>query len=87
MDGWVRLTLMQEMKNSTGDYPVGTYTVDATYSIHSNSTQVNMTGNQQVNLKLTGFVIPEFTSLILPSFIVIATLLGAVVYRRRRIKT
>ncbi len=87
MDGWAKLTLMEKMKNATGDYPVGAYTVEATYSIHSNSTHVDMTGNQQVDLKLTGFVIPEFTSLIVPSFIAIATLLGAIFNKRRLIKT
>jgi hypothetical protein len=87
VDGWAKLTLMEEMKNTTGDYPVGAYTVEVAYSIHSNSTHVNMTGNQQVTLKLTGFVIPEFTSLILPTFIAIVTLLGTVVYKKRRIKT
>ncbi|UCD97092.1 MAG: hypothetical protein JSV35_03320 [Candidatus Bathyarchaeota archaeon] len=87
MDGWAKLTLMEKVKNATGDYPVGAYTVEATYSIHSNSTHVDMTGNQQVDLKLTGFVIPEFTSLIVPSFIAIATLLGAIFNKRRLIKT
>jgi hypothetical protein len=87
MDGWAKLTLMEEMKNATGDYPVGAYTVEAAYSIHSNYTQVNMTGNQQVNLKLTGFVIPEFSSLIFPAFIAMAILLGTVVYKKKRIKT
>lgn len=86
IDGWARLVLMEEMKNVTGDYPIGAYTVEATYSIHSNSTQVNMTGNKQVTLKLTGFVIPEFTSLILLSGFILSTLLGAIVYKRKRTK-
>ena len=86
IDGWARLILMEEMKNATGDYPIGAYTVEATYSTHSNSTLVDMTGNKQVTLKLTGFVIPEFTSLSLLSCFILATLLGAIIYKRKRTK-
>jgi len=45
-----RFTLMEKMINATGEYPVGNYTVEATYLTHSNVTTVNMTGNQVITL-------------------------------------
>jgi hypothetical protein len=83
-NGWTRLTLMEKMMNATGEYPIGNYTVEATYSIYSDATTVNMTGNQQITLTLEGFVIPEFPSfLILPLFMII-TLLAVIIYRRKQ---
>jgi len=85
-NGWARLTLMEKMMNATGDYPVGNYTVEATYEIYSDATTVNMTENQQFTLTLADFVIPEFPSfLILPLFM-IATLLAVIVYIKIRKK-
>jgi hypothetical protein len=82
-NGWARLTLMEKMMNATGEYPVGNYTVEATYDIYSDQTTANMTENQQITLTLADFVIPEFRSfLILPLFI-ITTLLAVIVYRRK----
>ncbi len=82
-DGWTRLTLMEKNKNATGEYPVGIYTVEATYETYSNTTTVEITGTQQITLKLEGFIIPEFPSfLILPLFM-IATLLAVIAYRRK----
>jgi len=84
LSGWTRLTLMDKMINTTGEYPVGNYTVEATYDIHSDQTTVNMTENQQITLTLAGFIIPEFPSfLILPLFMV-ATLLAVILYRRKQ---
>jgi hypothetical protein len=86
-NGWARLTLMEKMMNATGEYPVGNYTVEATYDIYSDQTTANMTENQQITLTLEEFVIPEFPSfLILPIFI-ITTLLTVIFYRRRQTTT
>jgi hypothetical protein len=83
VNGWARLTLLEKMMNATGEYPVGNYTVEATYDIYSDATTVNMTENQQTTLTLEDFIIPEFPSfLILPLFM-IATLLAVIVYRKR----
>jgi len=83
-NGWSRLTLMEKMMNATGEFPIGNYTVEATYDIYAGETSVNITGNQQTTLTLEDFVIPEFSSfLILPLFM-FATLLAAVAYRRKR---
>ena len=83
-NGWVRFTLLEKMMNTTGEYPIGNYTVEATYDTHSDSTTVNMTENQQITLTLADFVIPEFPSfLILPLFM-IATLLAVIVYGRKQ---
>ncbi len=60
IDGWATFTLVEKMKNATGEYPVGNYTVEAAYETHSKSTSVNMTGNQQIILQLEDFVIPEY---------------------------
>ena len=81
--GWASLILMEKMMNATGDYPVGNYTVQATYGIHSNSTSVNMTGSKQATLKLGGFVIPEFPTLSSLPLFISATLLIALAYRRK----
>jgi hypothetical protein len=84
-NGWARLTLMEKMMNATGEYPIGNYTVEATYDIYSDETSVNMTENKQITLTLEDFVIPEFPSfLILPVFM-IATLLALIVYRRKHL--
>jgi hypothetical protein len=81
VNGWARFTLLGKMMNATGEYPVGNYTVEATYDIHSDATTVNMTENQQITLTLADFVIPEFTSfLILPLFM-IATLVAVIICR------
>jgi len=82
-NGWASFTLMEKMMNATGEYPVGNYTVEATYETYSDVKSVNMTENKQVTLTLEGFVIPEFPSfLVLPLFM-IATLLAVIVYRRK----
>jgi hypothetical protein len=71
------------MINSTGEYLIGNYNVEASYETYSNNTEVTMTGNQIVTLRLEGFVVPEFPSfLILPLFM-IATLLAVIVYKRK----
>jgi hypothetical protein len=73
---------MEKMMNVTGSYPVGNYTVQATYETHSKNTTVSMTENKEIALSLD-FVIPEFPSfLILPLFM-IATLLAVIVYKRK----
>jgi len=83
VNGWTRFALLEKMMNATGGYPVGNYTVEATYDIYSDATTVNMTENQQITLTLEDFVIPEFPSfLVLPLFM-IATLLAVIIYRRK----
>lgn len=86
-DGWARLTLMEKIKNATGEYPVGIYTVEANYVTYSNSTAVEMTGPKQVTLTLDGFIIPEFPSFLLLPLFMIVTLLATVFYRRKCIRT
>jgi hypothetical protein len=81
-NGQTRLTLMNKMMNVTGNYITGNYTVEATYQIYSNSSSVNMTGNQQLALAL-GFVVPELPSFAIPLLFSTATLLAAVIRRKR----
>ena len=82
-DGWARLTLMEKMMNNTGSYPVGNYTVEATYETYLDDTTVNMTGNKQITLGLP-FIIPEFPSIliVLPLFMIV-TLIAVIAYRRK----
>lgn len=83
-DGWIRLTLMEKIKNATGEYPVGIYTVEATYETYSNTTTVEMTGTQQITLTLEGFIIPEFPSLIILPLFMIATIIAVAICRKKR---
>ena len=83
-DGWAKLTLMEGTKNATGEYPIGIYTVEATYETYSNTTTAEMTGNQQIILALEGFIIPEFPSFLLLPLFTLATLLTALMHRRKR---
>lgn len=83
-DAWVRLTLVEKMMNVTGDYPIGNYTVEATYEVYANETTVNMTRNQQATLILEDLIIPEFSSLIILPLFMTLTLLVAFLYNRRR---
>jgi len=82
-DGWVRLTLMEKIKNATGEYPVGIYTVEATYETYSNTTTAEMTGTQQIILTLEGFIIAEFPSFLIAPLFMIATLLAIIVYKKK----
>jgi hypothetical protein len=84
-DGLARLILTEKIKNATGDYPVGDYSVQVVYETHSNSTTVVMTGNKQITMVLKNLIVPEFPSfLILPSFM-IAILLAVAVYKRKHV--
>lgn len=75
-NGMVKLTLKEKMMNVTGEYPVGNYTVEATYDIHSDDTTINMTGNKHVLLMLEPFIIPEFPSFLVIPLFIMATLLA-----------
>lgn len=81
-NGHARLTLMNKMMNVTGNYTIGNYTGEATYEIYSNSSSMNMTGNQQLTLTLD-FVVPEFPTFAIPLLFLTATFLAAVIRRKR----
>jgi hypothetical protein len=74
-NGWARLTLLDKMMNATGDYPVGNYTVEATYKTSSNNTTLNMTDNQMITFELSDFIIPEF-----PSFMMLPVLMTVILF-------
>ena len=83
-NGWARLVLMEKMKNATGEDVIGNYVVEATYESHSNSTETGMmTENKQITIQLP-FIIPEFPSLLILPLFMIATILTATIYRRKR---
>ena len=81
-NGWTRLTLMDEMLNATGEYPVGDYTVEAAYETYSNSTSVNMANNQLITLTLQNLIIPEFPSVLVLPLMMTVTLLAVIFHRR-----
>jgi uncharacterized protein (DUF1778 family) len=81
--GWARLTLMEKIMNATGDYAIGNYSLEAKYLTYSNTTTVNMTGNQQITLTLEDFVIPDFQSFLILSMFMMATLLVVMVHKRK----
>jgi hypothetical protein len=80
--GVARLALMEKMMNATGSYPVGNYTVKATYETHSDNATVNMTGNKELTLTL-GFVVPEFSSFFVLPLFMIAAVLAVLVHKRK----
>lgn len=85
--GKARFMLVEKMKNATGTYPVGIYSVNATYLTYSDSTTVEMLGNQQAILTFTGLVIPEFPSLLLVlPLLSIAALLTTARHRRKQLE-
>jgi len=85
--GMARFTLVEKMKNATGTYPVGDYLVVAAYSTYGNATSVEMLGNQQVTMVLSGLVVPEFqmSLLVLPLFTIAASLI-VLSHRRKRLE-
>ena len=86
VDGWTRLTLMEKMANATGNYAVGSYTVNATYLSYSSGATVNMSGNQAVTLALLGFVVPEFPSVLLMMLMMVPLLSGTLFFRKKLLK-
>jgi hypothetical protein len=81
--GWARFTLVEKMTNATGSYPVGNYTVQASYSVYSNLTAVNMAQSQEITLALSNLYVPELPSLLILPLFIIATLAAFVAYKRR----
>ena len=58
--GWASFMLITTVKNATGAYDTGNYSVAVTYGAYSNSSSVNMTGNQEITLTLEQLVIAEY---------------------------
>ena len=65
MTGWVRLTVLSNIINATGEFPQWPHNVSAVYETHENSTIVNVNGNRQATVMLSDFVIPEFPTVLL----------------------
>jgi len=82
VNGIVQFALVQKMINATAQFPIGNYTVEATYETYSQTSTINMTGNKEITLTLD-FVVPEYTSLIILPLFMIATLLAAIMWRRK----
>ncbi len=82
--GRARFTLTEKMMNATREYPIGNYTITASYETHTGQESVNMTGNKEITISLP-FIIPELpTILLLPILIIITTITAILTKRRSR---
>jgi hypothetical protein len=80
--GWIRLTLIEKRVNTTGEFPIGNYTVTADYDIYQDQATVDMIDNHEIVLVL-GFVIPEWpSSIILLLQAITAALLALLVKKK-----
>jgi hypothetical protein len=69
-NGHARLNLLGSIRNATGQYFVGFYTINATYETYLNSTTVAICGNQELELVFEDLQIPEYPSFfVLPIFL------------------
>lgn len=84
VNGKVKLVLAEKTRNASGIHYFGNYTVEAVYESYSDYATVNMTENKQVILTLEDFVIPEFSSLVLLSILITATIIMVIVNRRKQ---
>ncbi len=81
-NGLTKFTLLDKRINATGTYPIGNYTVNASYAVYSDAATLSLTTNAQITLTLEDFIIPEWPSLlILPLFL--ATILLVIMAKRR----
>ncbi len=87
-DGWTRMILLDKIRNATGDFHLGNYTVEGKYLSFTNSTTVNLTANEAITLRLEGFIIPEIPSPTLAWFLMTVALLVVAVlaYRKQSLK-
>jgi hypothetical protein len=85
--GWAKLTLMEKMMNATGEYLIENYVVTATYETYSNQTEISMTGNRIITLRLEDFVIPEFPSALVLAWLIVVTLLTIAIRQRKLVHT
>jgi hypothetical protein len=82
-NGRANFTLAGATMDASGSYPVGNYNVTAVYLYRSNSTTVNMTGDNDVILALD-LVIPEFPSSFFLTLFMTLTLVGVVTFYKRK---
>lgn len=79
-DGLARLILIEKILNATGEYPIGSYTIEAKYDLHICLETTDVMGNQQITLTLEDFVIPEFSS---TSIFLLLMMLTTIIYLKR----
>lgn len=85
-NGHARLTLLEKIRNATGQYFVGFYTIEATYETYSNSTTVAISGNQELELVFEDLQIPEYPSILAMPIFLLITLIALIVCKRDRPK-
>jgi hypothetical protein len=87
IQGCARLVLLGAHIDMNGiHYMQMNYSVGATYEDYVTSKSVNMTDNKVITLELD-FIIPEFPSIAILPWIMIATLLAAAISHRKRYST
>jgi hypothetical protein len=82
--GWASFILITTVKNATGVYDTSNYSVAVVYGAYSNSSTVNMTGNQEVTLALGQLVIPEYPLFTIISLMGTTTLLAVLICRHKK---
>jgi hypothetical protein len=82
-NGSARFTLLEKMMNATGAYPVGNYTVNASYAGYSDGTTLNLTTSAQITLMLDDFIIPELPLPLILTLFTATTLLVIMAKRRK----
>jgi hypothetical protein len=88
LEGIAAFAIVEKIVNATGAYPVGVYTVNATYSGHSDFRNIEVIENRELLMQLD-LIIPEFLPVILILVLVATTIavLGAYKLRRRKQST
>jgi hypothetical protein len=81
-NGITRLLLAENMKNATGNFTVSQYDIQGTFEAYSNSTLVNITGDQELTITLSDLVVPEYS--LLPAIFFITTGIFIVTYVAKR---
>lgn len=82
--GWVKFGLLEKALNATGEYPVGNYTVEASYNGYSDSGSIQMDKNREMTLQLP-FIIPELPQATI--LLVLFALATAITYTDKKLKT
>jgi hypothetical protein len=82
--GWASFMLITTVRNATGVYDTSNYSVAVVYGAYSNSSTVNMTGNQEVTLALGQLVIPEYPLFTLISLMGTTTLLAVLICSHKK---
>jgi len=83
-DGLTRLVLLGKTINSTGEFEVAGYSLNADYLGYLNTTTVDMARNRQVTLTLEGLIIPEFQMYLILPLLILSSFSALAARKRKR---